>query len=331
MKILYAALGAGNGHLSRAEEILPHLQKHAEVDIAVSGTDAQVQLADRVKHKHHGLIFHLGKRGSIDYWKTLKDLRIPSLLRDIKDFPIEQYDCVVNDFEPITARSAKRAGTPIVSLSHQASFASQFTPRPSKAIGNLAAEIILKTYATCPNKIGIHFEAYDEFIRTPVVRSSVRKLKPSNQGHITVYLPGFEDDYLIELFRRIPEKQWQIFSKRSKQEFSLYNSSVKPVSLSAYTQSLGACDGLLTGGGFEAPAEAIFLGKKLLMVPLSGQFEQQCNAAAAARLGVKVLQNVGTNQLSDIADWARNGKPIHINYPDNAADLVEEALRRAKY
>jgi uncharacterized protein (TIGR00661 family) len=329
MRILYAALGAGNGHLSRAEEILPHLQKHGEVDIAVSGTDAQVKLADSVKHNHHGLIFHLGKRGSIDYWRTFKDLKVSALVKDIRDFPIDKYDCVVNDFEPITARSAKKKQVPIVSLSHQASFASKNTPRPARFLASLPAEFILKKYAPCEQKIGIHFEEYDEFIRTPVIRSSVRKLTPSNQGHICVYLPGFDDQYLIEFFRKMPDKKWHIFSKRSKQEFSVYNSTVSPVSLTAYTHSLAGCDGLLTGGGFEAPAEAIFLGKKLIMVPLAGQFEQQCNAAAAARLGVKVLETVGKDQFAEIYEWARNGKPIHIHYPDNAGDLVAEALRRA--
>lgn len=329
MKILYATLGAGNGHLSRAEEILPHLQKHGEVDIAVSGTDAQVKLADIVKHQHHGLIFHLGKRGGIDYWKTFKDLKIPALIRDIRDFPINNYDCVVNDFEPITARAAKRNHVPIVSLSHQASFASRNTPRPTKRISDLPAEIILKRYAPCNEKIGLHFEPYDDFIRTPVIRKSVRELTRSNKGHITVYLPAYEDSYLIELFAQIPEIKWELFSKRSKVEFSVLNTFIKPVSLSEFTVSLGSCAGLLTGGGFEAPAEALFLGKKLLMIPQAGQYEQQCNAAAAAKLGIKTFQTLEKNLIEELSDWANYGRGIHIDYPDHAADLVSEALQRA--
>ena len=42
MKVLYAIQGTGNGHLSRAEDIVPHLQKRAEVDILVSGTQSQL-------------------------------------------------------------------------------------------------------------------------------------------------------------------------------------------------------------------------------------------------------------------------------------------------
>ena len=38
MKILYAIQGTGNGHLSRARDIIPILQKKGDVDILVSGT-----------------------------------------------------------------------------------------------------------------------------------------------------------------------------------------------------------------------------------------------------------------------------------------------------
>ena len=41
MKILYAIQGTGNGHLSRAHDILPELQKYGNVDIIISGTDSE--------------------------------------------------------------------------------------------------------------------------------------------------------------------------------------------------------------------------------------------------------------------------------------------------
>jgi hypothetical protein len=42
MKILYAIQGTGNGHLSRAKDIIPRLQKKGEVDLLVSGCQADV-------------------------------------------------------------------------------------------------------------------------------------------------------------------------------------------------------------------------------------------------------------------------------------------------
>ena len=44
MKILYAIQGTGNGHLSRARDIIPILQKKGEVDILISGIQSDVDL-----------------------------------------------------------------------------------------------------------------------------------------------------------------------------------------------------------------------------------------------------------------------------------------------
>ena len=44
MKVLYAIQGTGNGHLSRARDIVPILQKQTSLDILVSGTQADITL-----------------------------------------------------------------------------------------------------------------------------------------------------------------------------------------------------------------------------------------------------------------------------------------------
>jgi uncharacterized protein (TIGR00661 family) len=324
MKILYACLGGGNGHVSRARDIIPYVQELGDVDIAISGTDSQVSLPLKVKHQHHGLIFHLGSNGNLDYWKTLKDLKFPQLLRDIKEFPIENYDLVINDFEPITARAARRAGVPFVSLSHQASFLSPNTPRAKP--GNPIAEFIFKRYATCEQSIGFHFESYDSFIKPPVVRKEVRLLNPRDDGHYTVYLPAYGDEQIIKTLSAIQGVKWEVFSKRARMEFEMNNFLIRPINNDSYLASLESCTGLLTGGGFEAPAEAMFLGKKILMVPQKGQFEQLCNAEAAKRLGARVILGVDEKRLPIIEKWISHGTSIKIEFPDHSRETVREAV-----
>ncbi len=73
------------------------------------------------------------------------------------------------------------------------------------------------------------------------------------------------------------------------------NVQVFPVSNEAFNNSLASCAGLLTGGGFEGPAEALFLEKKVMMIPMTGQYEQQCNALAASKLGVPVIHAIDEN------------------------------------
>ncbi len=47
---------------------------------------------------------------------------------------------------------------------------------------------------------------------------------------------------------------------------------------------------MLCGAGFETPAEALFLGKKLMVIPMKGQYEQHINAASLKELGIPVLK-----------------------------------------
>jgi predicted glycosyltransferase len=50
MRILYAIQGTGNGHLSRAKEIIPALLNRAQVDVLISGTQAEVVLPHNVEY-----------------------------------------------------------------------------------------------------------------------------------------------------------------------------------------------------------------------------------------------------------------------------------------
>ncbi|MEP6611263.1 MAG: glycosyltransferase family protein, partial [Mucilaginibacter sp.] len=79
MKILYAIQGTGNGHISRAREIVPLLQQHGEVDLLVSGTEAEVTLAQPLKYKFHGFSFVFGTNGGVDNWATFKLMNTPRL------------------------------------------------------------------------------------------------------------------------------------------------------------------------------------------------------------------------------------------------------------
>ena len=67
MKILYAIQGTGNGHLSRARDIIPVLKRIGEVDILISGKQADIGLPFPIKYKMHGLGFIFGKKGGDEH------------------------------------------------------------------------------------------------------------------------------------------------------------------------------------------------------------------------------------------------------------------------
>jgi uncharacterized protein (TIGR00661 family) len=256
--------------------------------------------------------------------QSFLNLRPYDFLRDIKSLPVEKYDLILNDFEPVTAWACKIKGKECTSLSHQCSFLSPKVPRPENR--DLFAEAILKYYAPATRHVGFHFKKYDDFIHTPVIRKEVRKMKPSDMGHYTVYLPAYDDRFLVTVLEKIPEAVWHVFSKHTKRAYHKGNIAVKPVSNEEYNQSLESCTGLLTGGGFEAPAEAMFLGKKIMAVPMKGQYEQQCNAKALTEIGGASISRISEGTFPDLLKWVNEAKPVHINFPDNSSDVIAKVM-----
>ena len=223
MKILYAIQGTGNGHVSRAREIIPILKKYGEIDILISGTQADVNLDEEIKYQFKGFGFDFGTKGGIDYRSSFQKADFSQLIKDIRNLPVKDYDLVINDFEPVTAWACKLRGKKSVALSHQSAFLSPKTPIIS---GIHLGAIILKNYAPAANKVGFHFERYDDFIRTPVIRSEISNLKPENLGHYTVYLPAYSDEFILKKLSKHPDQKFQVFSKHTREDYSQENVEV---------------------------------------------------------------------------------------------------------
>jgi uncharacterized protein (TIGR00661 family) len=325
MKILYAIQGTGNGHISRAREIVPLLQQYGEVDLLISGTEAEVSLSQPIKYRFHGFSFVFGSRGGVDKWATLKLMDLPQLWKDIHSLPLKEYDLIINDFEPVSAWACRLKKIPSVSLSHQCSFVSKNTPRPDRYN---YAEWVFRYYSPTAHHVGFHFQRYDKFIHTPVIRSEIRNLATGNNGHYTVYLPAYDDKLLAEYLRQAGKVEWQIFSKRQKTSYQLDNVHVHPVSNEAFNASLANCEGLLTGGGFEGPAEALFLQKKVMMIPMLGQYEQQCNALAASNMGVPVVHVIDDSFIPRVKSWIKEDDRVWVDFPDETAEIVHNLVKK---
>jgi uncharacterized protein (TIGR00661 family) len=130
MKLLYGIQGTGNGHLSRAEEIIPILKKHAEVEVLISGNQCQFQSSFEFHYKKNGLTFLASKDGKVDLLKTVIKSHPIEFAREIRDFNVRKYDLVISDFEPVSAWSALINGVPCIDLSHQAAVLNKNAPKP---------------------------------------------------------------------------------------------------------------------------------------------------------------------------------------------------------
>lgn len=325
MKILYAIQGTGNGHLSRAEDVIPILQQYGELDLFVSGAQADIKLSYPVKYKSKGLSFYFGKSGGIDFLKTFKKNSSKEVLKEIKKFPVEKYDLVINDFEPISAWACHRKEIPCIALSHQSAMLSIQTPRPKKI--DPVGDWLLKNYAPANAHVGFHFNTFDSWIYTPVIRSEIRAMAIENKEHYTVYLPSYDDRKLVPLLADIPHVRWHIFSKHAKKSYHIGKLSVYPVNKEEFAASMTTAKGILCGAGFETPAEALYLKKKLLVIPMKSQFEQHCNAAALVKLGVPVVKKMKKKNLDQIREWIETTSIVNVDYPNITEAAVAEAMR----
>lgn len=326
MKILYAIQGTGNGHLSRATEIIPHLQKKGKLDILVSGIQYDIPLPFEIKYKFYGLSFIFGKNGGIDFIRTYQKSRLKNLYQEIKNLDVKKYDLIICDFEPVSSWAARKAGVPCIGLSNQAAVLAEGSPQPKKF--DPVGKLVLNHYAPCTAQYGFHFKKYNPTIYTPIIRSDVRELKIKDKGHYVVYLPSFDQEKIIKRLKIFKKVKWHIFSKHTKKEFEIDDCSVFPINKEQFTKSFATSSGILCGAGFATPSEALFLEKKLLVMPMKSQYEQHCNSIALKGLGVPVLKSLKKKHLPTINQWLESSNKITIDYPDETKSIVNRIIEK---
>ncbi len=328
MKVLYAIQGTGNGHLSRARDIIPLLkEKKVILDVLVSGTQADVKIPHPIKYQLKGWSFIFGKKGGVDMWRTYLRTNSARLQKELKSVPVSNYDLIINDFEPISAWACKLRNKHCVSFSHQAAVLSPFAPKPEKS--DPVGRFILKNYAPTTVQYGLHFKNYEEQIYTPIIRHDIREVTKTTGNHYTVYLPSYSDKKILKMLSNIKNIEWHVFSKHNHKEFFSKNIMIQPITNQAFVNSMANSRGVLCGAGFETPAEALYMQKKLMVIPMKGQYEQQCNAAALKEMGVPVIKSLKAKHLDKLKSWVDSDTKPDIYYPDITEAIVDKLLQDA--
>lgn len=326
MKILYGVQGTGNGHLCRALDIIPILRTLGEVDVLVSGIQADIELPFPVKYRLHGLSFIFGKSGGVDLWRTFMSSTVRRFIKEINSLPVEDYDLIINDFEPISAWACQTRDIPCIGLSHQIAALHPTSPKPEET--DMLGKFIMKNYAPASTSYGFHFKTYHDHIYTPVIRESVRQLDPKDQGHYTVYLPSYDDAHLLKNLSKFPDVHWDVYSKHNKSKFTVKNVTINPIQSDTFVNSMANASGVLCGAGFETPAEALFLQKKLLVIPMKNQYEQHLNAAALEQMGVPVIGSLKKKFDYAIESWLNSKSKVMVEYPNMTREIVTNIVEK---
>ncbi|RCU45130.1 glycosyltransferase [Corallincola holothuriorum] len=318
MKILYGVQGTGNGHMTRARVMAKALAEAGiATDYLVSGRPLD-QLFDMQPFGdffwRQGLTFAVSA-GSINLWQTLKQASLRQLWRDIRSLDLSAYDLVITDFEPVTAWAAKLQGVPSLALSHQASFRYDVPKRGY----NLAARILMSGFAPASEHIGLHWHHFDQTILPPIIDIEHRSL-PALKNKVVVYLP-FEALTKIEtMLLSQPNTNFYCYHPAISSAKLQQHIQWLPLSKQSFANDLADAEGVICNSGFELPSEALFLGKKLLVKPLVGQFEQESNAATLAKL--QLAQVMDTLSASSLNEFLATPAKMPLSYPCVAAALA---------
>jgi len=326
MKILYAVQATGNGHIARAKEILPYLKKYGEVDVFLSGSNCHLPVDLPIRFRSKGLSLFYAPMGKLDYWKIAKELQIGKAIKEARNLPVNNYDLVINDFESITSLACKLSGKASIGFGHQASFQSTLTPRPEKK--DRFGEMILRYYGWAQEYVGLHFDSYDNNIYNPIIKEQILQANPVDKGHITVYLPHYGLQEIQKELKKMDSIRFEIFSPLVKSSYTEGNCSYFPVNNAAFTTSMIESTGVITGAGFETPAETLYLGKKLLALPIRGQYEQLCNAAALIKRNIPVLLKMDHTFHEHVSNWLSAPHPQSLTLTHSTEQLIRLVVEK---
>ena len=325
MKILYAIQTTGNGHLARAQNIIPKIKEVAELEIITSGPENNFLLEEKPIKHFTGVTFFYTDNGSVNWLKTIFLNNYFRFFKEVLSCPVKKYDLIINDFEPVSAWSAIFNNVKCFELTNQYSMSLRDIPKP-KSYNRL---ILWAIKYIIPSKLGYgyHYKKYTDKIFFPIIRNKIRNLKVTSSDEIIVYLPTYSASNLINIINQLTvKKKWTIFSINAKKKEKISGVNVEPLSEDLFLKKFASCYGIVCAGGFATTSEAIFLGKPMIVVPVEGQIEQQFNAAALKEEGVTVIDKFSIKNIDKISDWINFPKVLEIKYQDESRKIIETII-----
>jgi len=324
MRILYGVQGTGNGHTSRARIMAKALRQRndVEVDYLFSGRqqDKYFDMQVFANYASRTGISFVSQNGAVHHWQTFKALQLKQFYQDVRELDLTGYDLVLNDFEPVSAWAAKLQNVPSISISHQAAFSHTV---PKKGLTWFDG-LILKHFAPCDINLGVHWYHFGYDILPPFIDEE----NPATQrgDHTLVYLP-FESMQEIQLLLEpLTEMTFYCFHPDVTEDQDRGHIHWRKISKQGFKQVLYHAEGVVANGGFELSSECLQLGKKLLIKPLHGQFEQASNTLTLTQLGL--CQSMDSLETEKLESWLASAQPQAITFPNDPQPLIDWLLSR---
>ena len=295
-RIVYGVSGEGSGHSSRAQEMIGHLLSLGHEVKAVSYDRGYRNLKDKFDvFETEGLtIASADNQVSVvktftknmerlgPKWRKLGELR-RKLFNEFKP------DCVVTDFEPMTAYLATYFDLPLVTLDNQHRMRYMEYPMPRGLRKEaLMTESVIRAMVPRPDfaLVTSYYFGNVKNERTeifpPILRRAVLEARPSEGGHVLVYFTSVFESCL-EVLKGFTRERFLVYGGDAQPESGPLR--FRPFSADGFLADLASCKAVIATAGFTLMTESFHLGKPMLALPRKGQFEQELNGSLMAAVG----------------------------------------------
>ncbi len=318
-KIVYGVSGEGSGHSSRAREMIQHLERLGHTIKVVSYDRGYNNLKfDFDVFETEGL--HIASADNrVSKVKTFTGnlQRLPQghkKLHTLRKSIFKQFqpDCVITDFEPMTAYLANHYNLPLITIDNQHRIRYMSYPCPARLqTERRMTTNIIRAMVPRPDVSLVTTFYYGEaknnrtLFFPPILRAEVLSLQPSPGGHILVYLTsGFES--FLKILKTFNREQFLVYGyDRTDRDGSLV---YKNFSKAGFLKDLASCKAVMATAGFTLMTESFYLRKPYLALPMRGQFEQELNAFWMAKLNYginlrRIRSEAVGNFLYRLADY----------------------------
>lgn len=345
-RILYGVAGEGFGHSSRSHVIGQHLIDGGHEVFFAASRKSLSYLRKHFANKVHEIagLSLVYRDGNLLPIKTLAT-NLAQVLRNRRT-NLELYrtvfdpfcpDLVISDFEPFTACWAWRHGVPFISVDHQHLLTMCDLEHPRDQRGaRWSAQIVTRCHYfgaaayLIVNFFRVPVKHRQAILMPPVVRPVVESLRPTRGDHILIYMTDTSwKDRLGALLNSFRGRRFRVYGFDEVRQVG--NCQFKRTSTESFLQDLASCRGVITTAGFSLLSECLYLKKKMLLLPVQGQYEQIVNARYAERLGLALNRTALTAQaLTEYLDSLETPIANHsdILWPDNRAvfDLLNQTI-----
>jgi uncharacterized protein (TIGR00661 family) len=237
-----------------------------------------------------------------------------------------QPDGIVNFYESITGLYNLKSGSkvPCMSIGHQYLLLSEhFESISEKALDRFLLNLNTRITAIGSRKLlGLSFRPIPNDTKRniitvpPLLRQEVKSIQPKAGTRWLIYLTHYRlADEIMAWSEKHPSIKldcfWDNPSHKSIYEYS-ESLTFHPIDAEKYLEKMTDCVGLISTAGFESVAEAMYLGKPVMMVPVPNHIEQMINAYDGELSGAGV--RAGSFDLNVFNDYLPHHKLVQERY-----------------